>query len=838
MRPSPHRSAVATTLLALAGASGPALALDVAIPSLGIEGTLNNVVTVGAQLRTEDRSEDLVGKHNLDTGGCAGIYQSCQGLFKGQIYPSERLVNLPGAPSMRADNGNLNYDQYDLTQGGVRLTQDLTFSKGDFGFFARTIAYYDAVNDQRKDYYPSLITRENMGRVGITGDSNASNRYFSRTYGPGAETEIRRTDSTLRRQMVADVQVLDFNFFGKLPIPFTDDRQLSFKIGRQNVNWGESTLLVINSINQASPVNANNLNRFGFQVEEVFRPVGMAFASFEPYENGTIEAFYQLEWQPVEIPAPGSFMSSNDIGTDNLTDFVNLSFGGSADDLDKTGFFLDNPLSLVTYTTANIGRLPDRDPGSSGQYGVALKTYFEELNGGSELGLYFMNYHSRLPYVSFNAGQASCARAEGNTLGINAVNTLQLLQTCPRLPVAVVQSAQTAFLADIVPYALTHPGIINDLGGDPTLLLGLLNPADGDTSNLDSLVQLDSGPFFLEYPKDIQLFGMSFNTTAGEYSFQGEVAYRPNLPLQVSVIDVAFAAAQPFLTRCGNVDPNNPSAGVVNCAGSQGGGTGFQADGSRGDYTGSDAIDGCSSAAGNCDTVNLILGAAPNSARSFPSFVWAYRGRQPGEAVPGEYIRGYERFDVLQYNLGITRIFGATQNPFGADQIISLVEIGATHVPGLPSLDQLQIDAPGVYYHASAGADGTGADGSRQACVTNPSCVVGADGGRFNPHQADLDDFADAFSWGYRIVNIIKYESILPGISLQPFIIFAHDVNGTAPGPGENFIQGRKSVNANFEVRYKSDISFTAGYNWYWGGGNNNLIHDRDNLQLFARYLF
>lgn len=236
MRPSLSRSATLAGLLIALGA-GPAMALDVSISSLGIDGTLNNVVTVGAQMRTEERSQGLVGKHNLNTGVCGGVYQSCQGLFKDQIFPSQRLVSAPGAASMRTDNGNLNYDRFDLTQGGVRLTQDLTFSRGDFGFFARTISFYDAVNDQGKDYYPSLITRENTGRVGTTGDTGFANRYFDRVYGPGEELELKRTDSTLRRQMVADIQVLDFNFFGKLPIPFTDDKQLSFKIGRQNVNW-------------------------------------------------------------------------------------------------------------------------------------------------------------------------------------------------------------------------------------------------------------------------------------------------------------------------------------------------------------------------------------------------------------------------------------------------------------------------------------------------------------------------------------------------------------------------------------------------------------------------
>ena len=76
----------------------------------------------------------------------------------------------------------------------------------------------------------------------------------------------------------------------------------------------------------------------------------------------------------------------------------------------------------------------------------------------------------------------------------------------------------------------------------------------------DDLVKLDSGPFFFDYPKNIKLYGLSFNTTVGDYSIQGEVAYRPNLPVQVSVIDVAFAAAQPFLTRCHDLDPTTPGA--------------------------------------------------------------------------------------------------------------------------------------------------------------------------------------------------------------------------------------------------------------------------------------
>lgn len=45
-------------------------------------------------------------------------------------------------------------------------------------------------------------------------------------------------------------------------------------------------------------------------------------------------------------------------------------------------------------------------------------------------------------------------------------------------------------------------------------------------------------------------------------------------------------------------------------------------------------------------------------------------------------------------------------------------------------------------------------------------------------------------------------------------------------------------MNFNIETRYKSDFSFTVGYNWFFGGKEQNLYRDRDNLQVFARYLF
>jgi hypothetical protein len=48
--------------------------------------------------------------------------------------------------------------------------------------------------------------------------------------------------------------------------------------------------------------------------------------------------------------------------------------------------------------------------------------------------------------------------------------------------------------------------------------------------------------YFIEYPEDIRLYGLSFQTTAGSTSLSGEVSYRPNMPLQINTTDLVFGA--------------------------------------------------------------------------------------------------------------------------------------------------------------------------------------------------------------------------------------------------------------------------------------------------------
>ncbi|MFA5941557.1 MAG: DUF1302 family protein, partial [Sinimarinibacterium sp.] len=813
-------AAIVTATGTLYGTAAQAVSFSLPWGEDGIESVLNTTISVGASVRMQDRHTDYLGKANVNPLVCSGVNQSCQGLFRDQGHPAAALAAQRGQFSPNFDDGNWNYDKGDLTSGLAKITQDLTLTYGDFGFFAKGLYFYDWVNADFTEFHPNEVNRANKESAGV-GEPDGTSGVLK--YGPGAPVRRSRNGGDLLSQTGTELQLLDSYFFGTFSL--TEDMPLSVKIGRQAINWGESLLLALNSVNQANPVNANNFYRVGFQVEEVFTPVGMISASFEPFSGATVEAFYEYEWLPVEAPAPGTMLQLSDtVGTNNAVNYVHVQFGGGAEDPESVGYPLATPLSGVTNTTTSFDRVPDLEPDDGGQYGLAFKYYAEELNNGTEFGLYYMNYHSRLPIASFYASAASCARREGNDLGIDAYDPISFLATCDDLP------------------------ILYELTGRDT--------ADAQSN----AVPLDTIKLQVEYPEDIQLFGVSFNTTAFGWSFQGEIAYRPNSPLQVDAEDLVFAALGPTLSRCHDGDlprgvipsaelngalgqanaifgalnqatggiigvPNVLPAGV-GCAGTTAGvgsyvdggfDTGTPLEGGEAIYAPSDYVTDANGTPGAFrDTFDLGIGHAPGSARAFPAFVTAYRGTEVGENAPCEqlyngsqnvdaseaaqgglnpnfipytpsnpcYIRGYEEMQVYQFNLGGTQVLGATDNPIGADQIQFVFETGATWVPDLPSLDLLQLEAAGTYAHASAGADGSGGSWTterqqRLACSYDPvthaprqSCSYGIDGLRFNPHQANLDLYPDPFSWGYVLIAIIKYESVFPGISFAPPIIW------------------------------------------------------------------
>ena len=185
---------------------------------------------------------------------------------------------------------------------------------------------------------------------------------------------------------------------------------------------------------------------------------------------------------------------------------------------------------------------------------------------------------------------------------------------------------------------------------------------------------------------------------------------------------------------------------------------------------------------------------------------------QLGQYGPGEEISGYERHKIAQLQFTATKVFGPG-NWFGSDQLALVGEAGFTHV-----------DLPGnLRFNGDGTATGGGGD-VNTGVGRNPITQVGG--------------FPTRFSWGYRIAARADYNNIWGTPFNRPGIAFNHDVNGTTPGPGGSFLEDRKSVTIGAEANYLSQWVFDVAYTNFFGGGSFNLIHDRDFLQVAARYSF
>ena len=146
--------------------------------------------------------------------------------------------------------------------------------------------------------------------------------------------------------------------------------------------------------------------------------------------------------------------------------------------------------------------------------------------------------------------------------------------------------------------------------------------------------------YFFEYPEDIQLYGISFNTEIGAtgISVQGEVSYRNDVPLQIDDIELLVAGLTPSNPALGNLGLINPAWNGVSMT--QLGAQGFNS-----------------------------------------------------------YVQGYRNFDVIQPQLTVTKLFGPT---LGASQWVLVGEVGATAVPDLPDKDEMRFDGPGTVLSGNA----------------------------------------------------------------------------------------------------------------------------------------
>ncbi|SFM60272.1 DUF1302 domain-containing protein [Halopseudomonas yangmingensis] len=286
----------------------------------------------------------------------------------------------------------------------------------------------------------------------------------------------------------------------------------NIRLGRQVVSWGESTFIG-NSINSINPIDVAAFRRPGAEIKEGLLPVEMLYLSQGITDQLSMEMFYQLKWHPSAIDNCGTFFGSDTlaVGCNDRLVVVGPDYPAGDDRLVAAN-------GMANYI---VRAKKDVEAGDDGQWGVAFRYFAPELND-TEFGFYAMNYHSRMPFYSSMAGNVLIP---GQTAGAYA---------------GIIRQIQAGtFTGNIPPAFGGNAGAYAAyLGSEATRLAGI--------AGASSVIGLDGQPgpagYFFEYPEDIRLYGVSFQTNISGVSVGGELSYRPNMPMQINTGDQSRTA--------------------------------------------------------------------------------------------------------------------------------------------------------------------------------------------------------------------------------------------------------------------------------------------------------
>jgi hypothetical protein len=870
---------------AMLGAAGSAAALEYTFGDVKV--TFDTTISLGGSLRVAERDNRFLPEAN---GGNADLRSAgvVLGAAAGQPFFAQLPTNLAGQAlparvtvtgnannfdgSINADDGRLNFGSGDWIGASAKVNHDLLVEWGNIALFSRFYYFYD-----------NVLSNGDVGRSGIS--------------------------SRARETVGAAAQLLDLYVSGKFKV---GEQDLNIRLGRQVISWGEGTF-ILNGINVVNPIDVAAFRRPGAEIKEGLLPVNAAYASFSLPWGLSIEAFYQLKWEKFAIDPAGTPFSGadvvrfgNDNGRGNLNQVSYLTgspFGGnrrncagdgdgaglagftngSGDvvggaDLNAGGFsaavnagILANPNCASGSNTDYLTPLPrgqaesvrnargdadivpfgrSVDPGNDGQFGVALRWYAEELNA-TEFGFYYVNYHSRLPYVQLTGGrpfvdvsvQGANVNIAPGTLDPTGALAGRFAPAVGCINPALGPAAAPGVFAD-PRFAALNAQLVNDpLGffnltpvgiGTVNAVLGDANPAvagvqpffaggvvprtigsamaincalallqskvvdtggNGITGAPDDLPMLVNGAETLAlvsdtrldliYPKDIELWGFSFNTVVGGWGVQGEFSYRPSAPFQtdtdgqtiesataqcafpVAVADLGFLTFEGLNTVPGAAALCNPAA--IN------------------------HLDGV----GRHNTAALIYG------------------------------------EMFTAQIGTTATF-TTSNPIveflGADLGVFLTEFGFVYTPGVESTWLTNDDGTATAIPRST------LQYQNVGCQGSDLPLGGLLGLDFKPSYKCRPT---NWSFGYVLLARLDYSNFAgSGWLVSPQLSFSHDVEGVTAAPYGNYVEDRMALSLSVSGTLENKYRVSLGYTNFFGGGILNKSTDQDFASFSFSYAF
>lgn len=415
---------------------------------------------------------------------------------------AQAAIGAPDALERRSqvneNDGNVNFNE-GLVSSTVKVTSELDVIRENYGIFVRGTAFYDEV-----------IMRGNHD--GGNSSLDYENNGYGNNFGEAVKDEVG-----------SKAEILDAYVWGDWLIA---DRPLNIRLGNQVISWGEA-LFLQDGVNQVNPASLATLRLPGSEVREALIPLPMLFAQYGLTDNLTLETYYQFEWEPSVADPAGTFLSSDDALAAEGGERVLVNLPASAEALASLYNFYERGITAddVLDSQLTVTRAPTDAPKDQGQFGLALRYFVPALND-TEFGLYYLNFHSHKPVAGAIMGPAFGATVDGSSA---CLLVQQVINAAPDCSIFADPSLFSPDVAAIIQGA-------------------------------NQLYFIDNSQYFRIYEEDNELLGFSFNTSIGNTSFAGELAYRKNAPFLPEDGDnlIAYLASSSGLPANGGVTDFGP----------------------------------------------------------------------------------------------------------------------------------------------------------------------------------------------------------------------------------------------------------------------------------------
>lgn len=337
--------------------------------------------------------------------------------FRSYLFPNtppgqpQQIFRFEGqglSQSINSDDGNRNFDRWDLIHNRLSLYGEMQLHHGDFGAVLSGSAFYDDV-----------FHRENANDSPLTVNKFGDNGEFP-------DPDFNRFADSARYYDGGRARLLDAYLYGTWY--FGDEGSVNLRAGQQLVAWGES-LFMSGIASAQSQADATKAFVPGTEIKDILLPIMQISTSVTLNSSLTAMGYYKFDFRENEIFPIGDYLSPADVvgpGARFVFGSANPLYGGpgSCQGLLQNFHLGDTPAGVTpeienlvcNVILAPLGQLTDApryiytyraediEPSRFGQWGVAVKYQFL---GGTSLALHHLRYHDPNPSVRLNVGYAT-----------------------------------------------------------------------------------------------------------------------------------------------------------------------------------------------------------------------------------------------------------------------------------------------------------------------------------------------------------------------------------------------------------------------------------------------